>query len=52
MVTAIVDDTTKALEDVMDKLWILWVARLIPKVAHQVSVEAEARAWEEQSRKL
>ena len=51
-VAEIMDDATKALEDVVDESWIPWVARLVPNVAHQVRVEAEARAQEEQSHKL
>ena len=52
MVDQIVQDTTRVLEAVADESWISWAARLVLKVAHRVRVEAEARAWEEQSRKL
>ena len=51
-VDQIVQDATRALEAIADELWIPWVARLIPNMAHRVRVEAEARAWEEQSCKL
>ena len=47
-----VEDATRALEPIADESWIPWASRLIPKVAHQVRIEAEARVREEQSCKL
>ena len=52
MVDQMVEDTTRVLEVIVDELWILWAARLIPNVAHRVRAEAEARAQEEHNRKL
>ena len=46
-VDQMVEDATRVLEVVVDELWVLWVAHLIPNVACQVRAEAEARAWEE-----
>ena len=51
-VDQVVEDTTRALEAIADELWILWVAHLIPNMAHQVRAEAEARAREEHDRNL
>ena len=50
MVDQIIEDATKAFKAIMDKSWIPWVARLVPKVAHQVREEAEAKAQEEHDR--
>ena len=47
-----VEDATRALKPITDESWIPWASCLIPKVAHRVRIEAEARAWEEQSCKL
>ena len=47
MVDQMVEDTTKALEDIVDELWVLWVGRLVPNMACRVRAAAEARAWEE-----
>ena len=52
MVIQIVEDATKALEAIADESWILWVAHLVPNVAHRVREEAKARAWEEHDRKF
>ena len=52
MVDQIVEDATKALKAIMDKSWILWAACLVPKVAHQVREEAEAKAREEHDQKF
>ena len=51
-VVQIVEDATDVLEAVADELWVPWAARLIPKMAHRVREEAEARALEEHDRKF
>ena len=51
-VNQMVEDTTRALKVVVDELWILWAARLIPNVAHRVRAEVEERAQEKHNCKL
>ena len=47
-----VEDTTRALKAIVDKLWILWAAHLVPNVARRVRAEVEARAQEEHDHEL
>ena len=47
-----VDEATKVLEAVADKLWVSWANHLIPNVSHWVKVEAVVRAWDEQDCKI
>ena len=46
-VNQMVEDATRALEVVVDELWVPWAAHLVPNVAYRVRAEAEARVWEE-----
>ena len=44
MVDQLVEDASKALEDVVDESCIPWVGCLVPNVEHRVRAAAEARA--------
>ena len=47
-----IDKATKVLEAIADKLWVLWAKCLVPNISCQFRVEAEAKAQDEQDRKL
>ena len=47
-----VDKATKVLEAVADELWVPWAKHLVPNVSCRFRAEAEAKAWDEQDRKL
>ena len=52
VVEQMVDKATKVLEAVADELWVPWAKHLVPNVSCRFRAEAEAKARDEQDRKL